>query len=146
MKQAKRSRKALRGLEGMVVWVHQIEDDAAADGLSRQHMQDMAVIKLLDSYIRALGISNVPEPPGNPWLNIFVNTVKHEDRYFYSITVRLDEIVRPERNPPVKIFGATWETSERGVCEASDLAMETEKAIDRLLEYFIYDFQMENQV
>lgn len=144
MKQTKRFRKALRGLEGVTVWVHDVEEDAAADGLSRQHLQDVVVVRLLDSRIKALGIGNVPEPPGNPWLNIFINSVKLEKVYFYSITVRLDEVIRPERNKSFRTIGTTWETSSRGIIKKDRLLRTVEKAVENLLDYFIYDYLMEN--
>jgi hypothetical protein len=144
MGQSKRSRKALRGLSALTVWVHNVAEDASADGVSRQHLQDSAVIRLLDSGIKALGIGNVPEPPGNPWLNIFINTVKSGDHYFYSLTVRLDEIVKPLRNTAIKISGATWEAGSRGVVNKEDLSQTIYKGIDNLIEYFIYDHSLEN--
>ena len=63
MQQTKRFRKALRGLDGMTVWVHDVDPGASSDGLSRQHLQDSVVIRLLDSGLKALGIGNVPETP-----------------------------------------------------------------------------------
>ncbi len=145
MKKGKRFRKALRGMQGMTVWVHEVAEDASADGLSRQHLQDEVVIRILDSGIKALGIGNVPEPPGNPWLNVFVNTVKHDDYYFYAVTVRLDEIIRPERARSVKTIGTTWETTEIGKAQKSDLPKTVERTIDSLVDYFIYDYLLENQ-
>ena len=144
MKQTKRFRKALRGLEGMTVWVHDIDEDAERDGLSRQHLQDAVVVRLLDSRIKALGIGNVPEPPGNPWLNIFVNNVKADKVYFYSITVRLDEVIRPERNRAFRTIGTTWETSSRGIIDKDRLSQTVEKAVEYLVDYFIYDYLREN--
>jgi hypothetical protein len=144
MGQTKRSRKALRGLAAITVWVHNVAEDASADGVSRQHLQDSVVVRLLDSGIRALGIGNVPEPPGNPWLNVFVNTIRTEDQYFYSITVRLDEVVRPLRNSAIKTSGTTWEASSRGVVDKENLARTVDKGIDGLMEYFIYDYFLEN--
>jgi hypothetical protein len=144
MKQTKRFRNALRGLEGITVWVHDIAEDAQRDGLSRQRLQDLVVVGLLDSGVRALGIGNVPEPPGNPWLNVFVNTVKFEDVYFFSITIRLDEIVRQERMPEFKTFGTTWETGSRGLAEKAEMPATIEKEVDDLIEYFIYDFHTAN--
>jgi hypothetical protein len=144
MGQSKRSRKALRGLDALTVWVHNIAEDASVDGLSRQHLQDSVVIRLLDSGIKALGIGNVPEPPGNPWLNVFINTVKSGDQYFYNLTVRLDEVVRPLRNSSVKISGTTWESGSRGVVNKADLPRIVYKGIDDLMEYFIYDHVLEN--
>ena len=144
MRQTKRFRKALRGLEGMIVWVHDVAEDAAADGLSRQHLQDLVIVRLLDSGIKALGIGNVPEPPGNPWLNVYVNTVKAQELYFLSITVRLDEVVRPVRSHGVKTIGTTWEVAAMNVVNKSALAKEVEKLIDDLIEYFVYDHRLEN--
>jgi hypothetical protein len=144
MGQTKRSRKALRGLAAITVWVHNVAEDASADGVSRQHLQDSVVIRLLDSGIRALGIGNVPEPPGNPWLNVFVNTIRTGDQYFYSITVRLDEVVRPLRNSAIKTSGTTWEASSRGVVNKENLSRTVDKGIDGLMEYFIYDYFLEN--
>ena len=144
MKQTKRFRKALRGLEGMTVWVHELQEEASADGLSRQHLQDTVVIRLLDSGIRALGIGNVPEPPGNPWLNVFVNTVRSENLYFYNVTIRLDEVVRPERNKTFRTIGTTWEASSRGTIGKEQLSAAVDKAVDDLIEYFIYDYLLEN--
>jgi hypothetical protein len=144
MKQTKRFRKALRGLDGMTVWVHEIDNDAAADGLSRQHLQDAVVVRLLDSRIKALGIGNVPEPPGNPWLNIFVNTLKSHQIYFYSITVRLDEVIRPERYQAFRTIGTTWETSSRGIVAVDRMSGTVERAVENQIDYFIYDYLMEN--
>lgn len=143
-KQSKRFRKALSGLNGMTVWVHEIDEKAAGDGLSRQHLQDATIVKILDSGIKALGIGNVPEPPGNPWLNIFVNTVKSEDKYFYHITVRLDEIVRPERKRSIKTLGTTWEGLCMGVADRKFIGQVVEKELDEALDHFIYDFLTEN--
>ncbi|MBI5251639.1 MAG: hypothetical protein HY912_19275 [Desulfomonile tiedjei] len=144
MKRTKRFRKALRGLDGMIVWVHDIAEDAAVDGLSRQHLQDLVIVRLLDSGIKALGIGNVPEPRGNPWLNVFVNTVKAHELYFISITVRLDEVVRPVRSQGTKTIGTTWEVSDTVVVDKGILAKEAEKLIDDLIEYFVYDYRVEN--
>lgn len=144
MKQSKRYRKALSGLEGMIVWVHDLDRDAAEGGVSRQHLQDAVVVKLLDSGIKALGIGNVPEPPGNPWLNIFVNTLKHNEDYFYSVTVRLDEIIRPERDKSMKTIGSTWETCARGIVDQANLPGVIERTTDYVLDYFVYDYRLEN--
>ncbi len=144
MKQTKRFRKALRGLDGMIVWVHDVDEDAAADGLSRQHLQDEVIVRLLDSGIKALGIGSVPEPPGNPWLNVFVNTVKSQDLYFFCIAVRLDEIVRPVRHQGGKTIGTTWEVGAKGVVNKAALSREVEKNMDDLIDYFVYDYRLEN--
>jgi hypothetical protein len=128
----------------MTVWVHDVAEDAAEDGLSRQHLQDLVIVRLLDSGIKALGIGNVPEPPGNPWLNVFVNTVKEKEIYFLWITVRLDEIVRPVRSQGLKTIGTTWQVEAAGVMDKGALAKEAEKFIDDLLEYFVYDYRLEN--
>lgn len=128
----------------MTVWVHDIDRDAASDGLSRQHLQDAVVVRLLDSRIKALGIGNVPEPPGNPWLNIFVNTLKSDRWYFYSVTVRLDEVVRLERNRTCRTIGSTWETSSRGITTTERLSVTVERQVEDLVDYFIYDYLMEN--
>lgn len=145
MKQSKRFRKALRGLEGMIVWVHDVAEDAAADGLSRQHLQDLVIVRLLDSGIKALGIGNVPEPPGNPWLNVFVNTAKTEANYFLFVTIRLDEIVRPVRSQGLKTIATTWEVHENSLTNKERLAHDVEKLVDELLEYFVYDYRLENR-
>lgn len=144
MRQSKRFRRALQGLEAMIVWVHNLEKEASEDGLSRQHLQDLVVIRLLDAGIRALGIGNVPEPPGNPWLNIFVNTVKEGDHYFFYLVARLDEVVRPERNRAARTIGTTWESSTRGVVRKDQLHGTVEKEMDELIDCFIYDYFMEN--
>ncbi|MFH1117657.1 MAG: hypothetical protein V1792_27375 [Pseudomonadota bacterium] len=144
MKQTKRFRRVLRGLDAMTVWVHDIDRAAADDGLSRQHLQDAVVVRLLDSRIKALGIGNVPEPPGNPWLNIFVNTVKSDNVYFYFVTVRLDEVIRPERNRACRTIGSTWETFSRGVTDTGRLSVTVERQVENLVDYFIYDYLMEN--
>jgi hypothetical protein len=144
MKQTKRFKKALRGLEGVTVWVHDIDKQAADDGLSRQHLQDEVTVRILDSGVRALGIGNVPEPPGNPWLNIFINTQKHSDQYAYFVSVRLDEVVRIERNRSVKTIGTTWEAVTAGSAEVADLPGAIERAVDDLVDYFVYDYWLEN--
>lgn len=144
MNQSKRFGRALRGLDGMIVWVHELGDDARKAGVSRQHLQDTVVIKLLDSGIRALGIGNVPEPPGNPWLNIFVVTASFHEFVFYAVTVRLDEIVWLDRNRSFKTIATTWEVNASAVAVTADLPRNTEKAIVELVDYFVYDYQTAN--
>lgn len=144
MNRSKRFSRALKGLTGIVAWVHEVSDDARKAGLSRQHLQDAAVVRLLDSGIRALGIGNVPEPPGNPWLNIFVDAVRCQDLYCFTVTVRLDEVVWLERNRSFKTIGTTWEVNSSSVVAHADLPRQVEKAMDDLIEYFIYDYQIAN--
>lgn len=145
MRQTIRYRKVLRGLEGITVWVHEIDQKAAEAGLSRQHLQDALVVRLLDSGVRALGIGNVPEPPGNPWLNVFVHALPRGSRFFYFVTMRLTEVVRPERNKITKTVGTTWETFETGIEEKDRLPATIERALNNLADYFIYDYHSENR-
>lgn len=144
MREAKRFRKVLQGLEGITVWVHNLKEDAISDGLSRQHLQDEATIRILDSGIKALSVGNVPEPVGNPWLNIFIDTLKGGQVYYYSVTVRLDEIVRPVRNQQIKTVASTWESVVRGVVQKEQMPKVVEKSMDNLIDYFIYDYWQEN--
>lgn len=145
MRSAKRFRQVLQGLRGVVVWVHELSEDATRDGLSRQHLQDAVVVKLLDSGIRALGIGNVPEPPGNPWLNVFLNTVKVEKVHVYTLTVRLDETVRLERRQTFRTIGTTWEVESIGVVPVERLSAHIDRALEDLIDYFVYDHQLANQ-
>ena len=128
----------------MIVWVHEFDEGARNAGLSRQHLQDTVVIKLLDSGIRALGIGNVPEPPGNPWLNIFVGATSYHGLFFYAVTVRLDEIVWLDRNRNFKTIATTWEVNATGSAMKALLPRQSEKAVDELVDYFIYDYQTAN--
>jgi hypothetical protein len=144
MNQSKRFGKVLQGLEGVTVWVYEVEEEARRDGLSRQHLHDAVVIRLLDAGIRALGIGNVPEPPGNPWLNIFVNTVAHQNNYFFWASARLDEVVRLERNRGFKSIGATWDICASGVSTKAELPAIVEKTVDQLINSFIDDYNYAN--
>jgi hypothetical protein len=144
MNQSKRFAKTLRGMTGVTVWVYDVPENVQKDGLSRQHLHDSVVVRLLDAGIRALGIGNVPEPPGNPWLNIFINAVKREEFYFYWITVRLDEVIRLDRDQGVKSIGTTWEACSSGTAARTELAGATEKAVDELIDFFIYDYHYGN--
>jgi hypothetical protein len=144
MGQSKRFARMLHGLEGVTVWVYEVAEDAQKDGVSRQHLQDAVVVRLLDAGIRALGIGNVPEPPGNPWLNIFVNTVKFENVHFYWISVKLDEVVRLDRDRDFKSIGTTWEACSSGVIAKAELPRKLEKAVDELIDYFVYDYHYQN--
>ncbi len=145
-KQFKRFRKALRGMQGVTVWVHDIDAMAAADGLSRQHLQDEVTVRILDSGIRAFGIANVPEPPGNPWLNVFFNCVKKNEAYFYSVVVQLDEIVRPERNRSVKSVASTWAAHKIGEVSVDGMPEKLELEMDELVDLFIYDYTQANSL
>ena len=144
MHQAKRFSKSLQGLKAVTVWVYDVSEEARKDGLSRQHLQDAVVVKLLDGGIRALGLGNVPEPPGNPWLNIFVNTIRSGEIYFYAVTVRLDENIRMDRNRTIKTIGTTWEVFSTGITDRKNMTIRLEKAVDELVEHFLYDFHYAN--
>ena len=75
---------------------------------------------------------------------LFINTLKAQDIYFVTITIRLDEIVRPVRNQSVKTIATTWEVAATGTANQNMLAKEVEKLLDDLIEYFVYDFRLEN--
>lgn len=144
MKHTKRFRKVLKGLDAMTVWVHDIAGEVEESGLLRQHLQDALVIKLLDSGIRALGIGNVPEPPGNPWLNVYTAITASEDLYHYWVTMRLDEIVKPVRSHDIRTIGTTWEVGGGGFANRTTLPRKLEKELDALADYFVYDYLLEN--
>jgi hypothetical protein len=128
----------------MTVWVHEIAGDVPESGLLRQHLQDALVVKLLDSGIRALGIGNVPEPPGNPWLNVYIAITASDDWHHFWVTVRLDEIVKPVRSHDIRTIGTTWEVGAGGFADSTTLPKKLDKELDALADYFIYDYLLEN--
>jgi hypothetical protein len=143
MHQHKRLKRVLRGLRAATVWVHELEPSAVELGLSRQRLQDATVIRLLDGGLRALGIGNVPEPPGNPWIHIFVTTLPVHSTCAYHITVRLDEVVRIARNSE-KTVATSWEIVENGTVQKEHVISFIESRVDELIDVFILDYLAEN--
>jgi hypothetical protein len=128
----------LKGLAGVYVLVEDVNREAEADRLRREEIQTDVELKLRQSGIQGLTYEEALKTPGLPQLSVIVNAMKTKDAsmYAYTASVELLETVTLQRNPKIKIGGAsTWKTpSIVGVIPASrvsDLRADVKDMVDK---------------
>jgi hypothetical protein len=134
-----RPRESLRGLKGVYVYVHPVEKDVEAGGLSTGQVQ-----KVVEAQLRNAGIPLQSEPqPANGSANlvVIINIVKSQPgAYLFDVEVSLLQEVHLARNQDAEPFPAqTWSAKALGLTGANrmDLILEPLKA--RLAD-FVSDY------
>jgi hypothetical protein len=134
-----RPRESLRGLSGVYVYVHPVEKDVEAGGLSTNQIQ-----KVVETQLRTAGIPLQSEPQtanGSANLVVIINTVKHpQGAYIYDVEVSLLQEVHLTRlQDPEPFPSQTWGAKALGLTSANrmDLILEPLKA--RLAD-FVADY------
>ncbi|HTX13707.1 MAG TPA: hypothetical protein VMD77_00320 [Candidatus Baltobacteraceae bacterium] len=96
------NRESLRGLKGVAVLIEDIDPHIAAEGLTRDTIQNDVELRL-----REAGIS-ILTGPTDPYLYVRVSVQERVDIWFYVIEVSLKQAVTLYRNPEISLDGSTW--------------------------------------
>jgi hypothetical protein len=136
-------KESLRGLNGVYLYVHPLDKDVEAGGLTA-----MKIKNAVETQLRSAGIPihNEPNPAnGSANLAILVNTLKHpQGVYLYDVGVSLLQEVRLTRLSAADSFPAqTWSTKALGLTTANrmDIMLEPIRA---KVDDFISDYTAVN--
>jgi len=107
--------QTLAGLFGVEVVVENMDRDIERDGITEKSLQTTVELRLRQAGIRILSNTERLRAPGNPYLYLDIQTLKdrNENFYAYSIELKLNEIVRLDRNPNVMESATTWHARGR---------------------------------
>jgi hypothetical protein len=108
------SRQSLKELKGVVVLVEPLKAEVEQDGLTKTSIQTDVELKLRQAGIAVLTQAEGHAVPGGPVLYINVNT-SSGPLYAFSIRVEVCQDVRLDRDPSIRIIGATtWSVAGGG--------------------------------
>lgn len=108
------TRQSLKGLRGLSVLVEALETEVERNGLNKASIQTDVELKLRQAGIAVLTEAGSHAAPGEPFLYVNVST-SGGPLYAYSIEVEFRQTVRLDRDPSIKIFGATtWSVGGGG--------------------------------
>ncbi|MGC4043160.1 MAG: hypothetical protein QM758_05105 [Armatimonas sp.] len=131
--------EVLKGLPGVGVLVEATGADEKAIGVTQETLTDILESSLQHNGIEILSPSDRLATRGRPRLYLNVNVLQGA----YSISLRVDEMVRPENSPRTIIGGATvWEKSTLGFHGGS--ALPIRKHIEKMVDAFAQDYREVN--
>jgi hypothetical protein len=138
-----RPRESLRGLNGVFLYVHPVDKDVEAGGLSTSQIRAAA-----ESELRKAGIPIHSEPQpsdGSANLVIVISTVKHsQGAYLYAVEISLLQEVHLARLQQTDTFPAqTWEANALGLTGANRMDLIIEPVRAKIGE-FIADYMSVN--
>jgi len=139
------TKETLRGLQGVIVVVEGIREDAEADGLKTEDLQTHVELILLKAGLRVLPHDEWRTVPGRPWLYVSVNTIRYLASYFFSIDVQLKQDVSLVRAPDIRSSSSTWELGSIGFVDPAGLCPKIWDSVDNYLDRFITDFRAANE-
>lgn len=106
---------SLGRLKGLGVEVEEMDREIDPDGMLRQQTQRYVELKLRMARI-LVNNKNKLKIKGNPYLNVRIDTLKFQNRLFYSSAISLQEDVNLMRDRRRKIYGATtWSVKSVGM-------------------------------
>jgi hypothetical protein len=133
-------RESLRGLPGVYVIIEAIASDAQTDGLTQEVIRTSVELILRSNGIRVLTESESLATIASPYLYVRVGTVKNGLLYGLDVIIQLSQQVSLVHKPKVRMFAATWETSQIGTVGKDKLRDIPSTAIEPLVKAFANDF------
>jgi hypothetical protein len=135
-------RESLRGLHGVYVYIHPVDKDVQAGGLSTSQIQ-----KAVQTQLREAGIllQDEPQPAdGSANLVVTIDTVKTQGVYLYEVeVVLLQEVHLARRQIPDPFPAQTWGTKVIGLTSANRMDMILEP-LKSTVAGFIADYSAVN--
>lgn len=138
-------RESLRGLPGVLVVTEKIAQDAQADGLSQEAIDNAVELILRSSGIRILTYEQSIAMHSVPLLEVSIGTIKVSSLSLYScaINVHLSQKVSLPHSSQREIWAITWKQQSFGYLGESKLS-EAIPQVEKLIEQFANDFLAAN--
>lgn len=110
-------RETLKGLQGVLVAIENIDPVAQKDGLTKDLLQTDVELQLRKSGIKVLTEEETYKTSGRPILYVKVSLLKHGavEIYAYEIEVQLEQTVYLMRNPNIGTLAVTWDIENIGM-------------------------------
>lgn len=139
---SKNERESLRGLQGVQVVIEDIDQDARAEGLSKERIRTAVERVLTSSGIRIL--EEQDRTASRAWLHVQTGTLKElSGRYAYMIRVYLRQKVFVESSSH-SMSAATWESGiVLGTVRGSNLR-QVVATVEEKTKEFANDFLAQN--
>jgi hypothetical protein len=112
------TRPALRGLQGIFVYVEPLDPQIEQSGLIKSQIQTDTESQLKSAGIRVLTREDFLKGFGHPYLyiNVNISVLKTQiARYLFYIRIELNQEVLLVRAPHTKISAVTWSTGGWGI-------------------------------
>jgi hypothetical protein len=132
------SRQSLKGLKGVFVLVEPLRAEVEKGGLNKTSIQTDVELKLRQAGTTVLTEAESHAVPGGPVLYVNVNAQSSQNglTYAYSIRVELNQDVRLDRDPSIRIIGATtWSVAGVGTVGRDNLRDIRNSTKDRVDEF-----------
>ncbi len=110
------TRATLKGLEGVHIYVEELNPEIEAEGLTRAQLQYDAEWELKEAHIPVLAETQWAK--GAPYLYIYLHIFRlptQTRRYLFYIRVELNQQVMLERDPSIKSPAITWSHGGVGI-------------------------------
>jgi hypothetical protein len=135
-------RDTLRGLREVSVLVEYLPDDVEREGLSREHLKRDIEVRLRQTGLRVLTISEIAKSPGAPYLYVAVYPITGPSVNLnaYAIGLTLKQLVQLSRNPTTELFATTWEGPAPPRSLGANRVLDIRSSISDALERFIIDY------
>ena len=139
-------RGSLRGILGVEVVIEDIDQDAQADGLSKEAIRTAVELILRSSGIRVLARLERLTTTSNPWIYVRVQTLKdkYQPLYAVGITVHHFREMTFAHRPKYAMYAMTWENAAIAIVGQDRLNDAIEIAIEPKIKIFANDFLAAN--
>ena len=104
-------RDTLRGLKEISVLIEYLPDDVEREGLNREQLRRDIEVRLRQTGLHVLTLSEVANLPGAPYLYVAVYPIigPSVNVNAYAVALTLKQLVQLSRNPTTELFATTWE-------------------------------------
>jgi hypothetical protein len=104
-------RDTLRGLREISVLIEYLPDDLEREGLNREQLRRDIEVRLRQTGLHVLTLSEVANLPGAPYLYVAVYPIigPSVNVNAYAVALTLKQLVQLSRNPTTELFATTWE-------------------------------------
>lgn len=134
---------SLRGLQGVYILVHDIDDFAEDDGMNEKQIYFEVSLMLVKAGIGVIPQRFYEESDGVAYLHVYVTTLSTGVNYIYNLGIALSHEVMLQRDPEILTTGITWRSEELGIVSMGEAATVIESIIFKV-EEFIADHAAAN--
>ena len=134
---------SLRGLQGVCIIVHDIDDFAEDDGMNEKQIYFEVSLMLVKAGIGVIPQRFYEDTEGAAYLHVDVTTLSTGVNYIYNLRIALSHEVMLQRDPEIATTGITWRSEELGIVSMGEAATVIDSIIFKV-EEFIADHAAAN--
>jgi hypothetical protein len=127
--------ESLRGLQGVCIIVHDIDDFAEEDGLNEKQVYFEVSLMLVKAGIGVVPQRFYEESEGVAYLHVYVTILSTGVNYIYNMGIALSHEVLLQRDPEIATTGITWRSEELGIVSMGEAATVIDSIIFKVDEF-----------